>query len=284
VILVLLDEKALAYLDGKAQMTVLVQTRLSSNPTFMAIVPTVFASASLHSLPMLIPTVTSVGATTIAWGNHSLETAAWDYWYNKDNDSMLYTSGGGFSNIYGSPAYQAAAVARYFGIAKPRYKSSETLDGFEPSKAGPGQYNRIGRGIPDVAALGQDIGIYVKGKLSTDEMGTSASCPIFASVITRINDARMNMGKTVRFVRAFHLVALSESQPFTQENVVEAPPSHPPKLTVLSPAQPVGFINPVLYANPHVLNDITNGSNPVSETPFSTLTKSSSSPRTIATV
>ena len=25
---------------------------------------------------------------------------------------------------------------------------------------------------------------------------------------------------------------------------------------------PVGFVNPVLYANPEVLNDITNGSNP----------------------
>ena len=24
---------------------------------------------------------------------------------------------------------------------------------------------------------------------------------------------------------------------------------------------PIGFVNPVLYANPHVLNDITNGTN-----------------------
>ena len=29
---------------------------------------------------------------------------------------------------------------------------------------------------------------------------------------------------------------------------------------------PVGFVNPVLYKNPQVLNDITNGSNPGCDT------------------
>lgn len=48
--------------------------------------------------------------------------------------------------------------------------------------------------------------------------GTSASTPIFAAVINRINDERLWAGKS-----------------------------------------PLGFLNPSLYANPSMLNDITNG-------------------------
>lgn len=51
--------------------------------------------------------------------------------------------------------------------------------------------------------------------------GTSASTPIFAAVINRINEERLNVGK-----------------------------------------KPIGFLNPSLYANPSMLNDITNGTNP----------------------
>jgi tripeptidyl-peptidase-1 len=48
--------------------------------------------------------------------------------------------------------------------------------------------------------------------------GTSASTPIFAGVINRLNEERLNAGKG-----------------------------------------PIGFLNPSLYANPSMLNDITNG-------------------------
>jgi tripeptidyl-peptidase-1 len=48
--------------------------------------------------------------------------------------------------------------------------------------------------------------------------GTSASTPIFSAVITRLNEARLGVGK-----------------------------------------KPIGFLNPSLYANPSMLNDITNG-------------------------
>lgn len=48
--------------------------------------------------------------------------------------------------------------------------------------------------------------------------GTSASTPIFAGVINRLNEERLNHGKG-----------------------------------------PIGFLNPSLYANPSMLNDITNG-------------------------
>jgi tripeptidyl-peptidase-1 len=111
-------------------------------------------------------------------------------------------------------------VARYFEVAKPSYPYYEMLGGFNISKAGNGIYNRIGHGIPDVAAIGQNLAIYNGGEFIL-EGGTSASSPIFASIVTRINNARMDVGK-----------------------------------------KPGGFINPVLYAHPYVLNDITNGTNP----------------------
>jgi len=49
-------------------------------------------------------------------------------------------------------------------------------------------------GIPDVAAIGQNLAIYNKAK-SILEGGTSASSPIFAAIITRINDERLRIGK-----------------------------------------------------------------------------------------
>jgi tripeptidyl-peptidase I len=57
-----------------------------------------------------------------------------------------------------------------------------------------GLYNRNGRGIPDVAANGDNIAIYLGGQ-PTLEGGTSASSPIFAALVTRINEERIKVGK-----------------------------------------------------------------------------------------
>ena len=66
--------------------------------------------------------------------------------------------------------------------------------------------------------------MYVGGNFSLSG-GTSASTPIVAAVINRINEERLNAGKG-----------------------------------------PIGFLNPSLYANPSMLNDITNGTNPGCDT------------------
>lgn len=71
-----------------------------------------------------------------------------------------------------------------------------------------------------MAANGDNIAVYVEGE-ATLEGGTSAAAPIFASLVNRIDEERIKIGKG-----------------------------------------PVGFINPALYQNPWVLNDITNGTNP----------------------
>ena len=167
--------------------------------------------------PNSCPYLTNVGATKVYPGKTVFdpESAANDLAGQPYRSA--YSSGGGFSNIYPIPSYQQAAVATYFADHDPGYAYYSGNDSFG---ANGGIYNRAGRGIPDVAANGDNIALFVEGEFGL-EGGTSASCPIFASVVTRINDARLDQNKT-----------------------------------------PVGFINPALYANPFVLNDITNGSNP----------------------
>lgn len=151
------------------------------------------------SFPGGCPYVTSVGATQVK-PNATVtqpEEAA---------ESVIY-SGGGFSNVFGVPSYQADALATYFAEHLPSYGSD--------------RYNtsQTSRGIPDVAANGVNFVIAIDGEFSY-VYGTSASSPTFGSVMTLINAARLNAGKS-----------------------------------------PVGFINPVLYANPDMMNDITEGGN-----------------------
>jgi tripeptidyl-peptidase-1 len=61
-------------------------------------------------------------------------------------------------------------------------------------------YSLISSRYPDVAANGDNIAIFQNGVFQT-ACGTSASTPIFASLINRINELRLNAGKsTVDFI------------------------------------------------------------------------------------
>lgn len=173
---------------------------------------TVFSPTQPNSCPYL----TNVGATKVYPGHTVFEPES------AVNDPAgfpyrsAFSSGGGFSNIFPIPEYQASAIATYFADYNPPYPYyyNGQYNGTD------GLYNRNGRGIPDVAAVGDNIATYVEGNF-THEGGTSASSPIFGSLVNRIVEERIRVGKG-----------------------------------------PVGFINPVLYQHPYVLNDITNGSNP----------------------
>lgn len=168
------------------------------------------------SQPNGCPWVTNVGATTVAPGKtvNDPEVAAYDPAGTKYQDE--FASGGGFSNIFTAPDYQTSAIATYYKTSNPPYKYY-----YNGSYANSdGVYNRNGRGIPDVAANGDNIAVYNRGRQSSSG-GTSASAPIFAALINRIIDERIAAGKG-----------------------------------------PLGFINPTLYQNPQVLNDITSGKNP----------------------
>lgn len=109
-----------------------------------------------------------------------------------------YSSGGGFSNIYAIPKYQQSAVANYFAKHNPPYKHYSTLVNSTAQIAALGKhgglYNRIGRGIPDVSANGDNIATFVNGDYGLSG-GTSASTPIFSSIINRINEERFKLGK-----------------------------------------------------------------------------------------
>ncbi|MCJ1311870.1 hypothetical protein MMC25_005543 [Agyrium rufum] len=169
--------------------------------------------------PVSCPYVTAVGATKVYPGHTVFEPESVANDLPGAPYSTAYSSGGGFSNIFGQPDYQLTAVNTYFAEHDPGYAY---YSGFGNTSigVGGGRYNRIGRAYPDVSANGDNIALFVNGNF-TFEGGTSASSPIFASVVTRLNAERLLANKTT-----------------------------------------IGFINPALYANPTVLNDITNGTNP----------------------
>ncbi|KAH7006737.1 peptidase S8/S53 domain-containing protein [Fusarium venenatum] len=161
------------------------------------------------TFPASCPWVTSVGGTQMLYSSapripikDRIEKV-----YRKIAFETLNSSGGGFSNIFSAPSYQAPHIASYNDIEK------DHLDKIRS------RFNSTGRGFPDVSARADSYLIALKGKWQYVS-GTSASNPVFASIITLTNSERMNAGK-----------------------------------------EPVGFINPVLYAKPDILNDVMIGSN-----------------------
>lgn len=110
-----------------------------------------------------------------------------------------FPSGGGFSNIYPIPSYQASAVATYFKTSNPPYPYYSSVNNNSFGANG-GIYNRNGRGYPDVSAIGDNVVIF-NGGAPTLIGGTSAATPVFASILTRINEQRLLAKKsTVGFV------------------------------------------------------------------------------------
>lgn len=132
-------------------------------------------------MPASNPFVLAVGATA-GVENAGIEIAA------STETGARITSGGGFSEIFGRPSYQTPAVAAYLAAG-----------GLPASSA----YSGAGRAYPDVAAAGRAFPIVLGGaEVYVD--GTSASTPVVAAQLARINAARMHDGRT----------ALGLAQPF----------------------------------------------------------------------
>lgn len=152
------------------------------------------------SFPATCPYVTAVGATQIK-PNGSVN----------DPEVAIETSirsGGGFSNVFGLPTYQAEAVKSWFSTGNTPYGA----DRFNNSQTS--------RAYPDISANGAKYVVAVDSAFAIMS-GTSASTPVAGAIFTLINEERINAGKSS-----------------------------------------IGFINPVLYANPGALNDVTSGDNP----------------------
>jgi len=155
--------------------------------------------------PSICPYVTSVGGTQLPV-NGTVSSREVAYHRLSDNN-FVSSSGGGFSRVFEAPEWQKNFTERYL-TTQARELANIT-----------GRYNPRGRGIPDISANAANFVTVINGGVAT-VFGTSASTPVFASIITLINDARLRAGKST-----------------------------------------VGFLNPVLYANSHLMTDIVDGRN-----------------------
>lgn len=101
---------------------------------------------------------------------------------NNKTHKLDYYSGGGFSNVFELPSYQADAVGGYLKNYTPPYDSSV--------------YNNSGtsRAYPDLSALSLNLATVWLGT-AMGVGGTSASTPLVAGLITLINEERIAAGK-----------------------------------------------------------------------------------------
>ncbi|KAM5543738.1 hypothetical protein V8D89_002355 [Ganoderma adspersum] len=118
------------------------------------------------TFPSNCPWVTSVGGTI-----GDAPEVAWD------------GSSGGFSNYYPAPSYQASAVDDFLTA----HAASANFNATE------GKYNPVGRGFPDIAAKADNYRIW-EGSVASI-WGTSASTPVFASIVALINDRLSVQGR-----------------------------------------------------------------------------------------
>lgn len=136
--------------------------------------------------PATCPYLTTAGATFLPPGGD----------VTKDQEVAVtrFASGGGFSNLYPIPSYQASAVSTYFATAGTQYPYYTGVNNSNIGANG-GIYNKAGRGYPDVSAIGDNVVIFNAGA-PTLIGGTSAAAPTFASILNRINEERIAAGKT----------------------------------------------------------------------------------------
>lgn len=122
--------------------------------------------------PAACPYITAVGGTDFNERGVIGDEKAWT------------DGGGGFSNYFDIPSFQTDVVAAY---------KSDASANLPPQH----MWNNTGRGYPDVSALGGEGNPYcvqVDGSTS-GVAGTSASCPVTASIFARLNGIRLAAGK-----------------------------------------------------------------------------------------
>lgn len=124
--------------------------------------------------PASCPFVTAVGATQVNPGStvNDPEGAC----------EQVIFSGGGFSNIFPLPSFQASDVKSFLKDHPPPFTN--------------GEFNNSGnaRGFPDLSANGANYVIGIDGEFEL-VFGTSASSPVVGSIFTLVNDARLAIGK-----------------------------------------------------------------------------------------
>ncbi|RPD64099.1 family S53 protease-like protein [Lentinus tigrinus ALCF2SS1-7] len=118
----------------------------------------------LPTFPAGCPFVTAVGGTT-----------------GINPEVAISLSSGGFSNIFPRPSYQETAVGNFLTAL---------------GNNNTGLFNASGRAYPDVALQAQFYFVLTNGvPLDGGFEGTSASSPVFASMVSLVNDRLLNAGK-----------------------------------------------------------------------------------------
>lgn len=139
------------------------------------------------SFPASCPYVTAVGGTQVIPGTDITSSLEANQQPEKTCTQYAY-SGGGFSNVFDLPAYQAATVHEWFATHPPAYSGD--------------QYNssQRTRAYPDISANAANFAFAVNAQWGM-AYGTSASAPVLASVFALINQERLKAGKgSVGFV------------------------------------------------------------------------------------
>jgi len=127
------------------------------------------------SFPATSPSITAVGATQGPEFGGAPEVVC------SSGLGGLITSGGGFSTVFTQPSYQSTSVNDYLTSSIPLPPSA--------------MWNAQGRGYPDVAVVGHNFIVAIGGQFY-QVSGTSCAAPTFAGMITLINNARLNAGKS----------------------------------------------------------------------------------------
>ena len=112
---------------------------------------------------------------------------------------ISFSSSGGFSNYFSRPHYQEDAVNAYFAQHDPGYpyytiNNDVDLQNLTSITTDDGLYNRAGRVTPDVSADGVNFMDYCLG-VDGPVYGTSLAAPIWASILTLVNEERTAAGK-----------------------------------------------------------------------------------------
>jgi tripeptidyl-peptidase-1 len=132
--------------------------------------------------PAVCPYVTAVGATQVIGGTNIVRALASNE-QPEETLAQVAFSGGGFSNVFAMPNYQAETVHEWFKKHPPIYGS----DRFNNSQRT--------RGFPDISANGANYAFAVNAEWSLT-YGTSASAPVLGSILTLINQERLKAGKS----------------------------------------------------------------------------------------
>eukprot|EP01032_Pedospumella_encystans_P018131 gene18131-20647_t len=126
--------------------------------------------------PASSPYVTAVGGT-MGPESGNTEVAC------QSSKGSQITTGGGFSNVYALPSWQATEVTNY--IRSVVNSNSAPLAGYDPTR----------RGYPDISVLANNYVVAADG-LPYIVSGTPASSPVVAGMVSLVNSARRAAGNS----------------------------------------------------------------------------------------